>query len=590
MFNKTNASGSATPIRSTPPSGAQTPQARSTGASTSGSLRHESLTSRRGPSQSQPQTIPPRQPLALQEGDSFSLLSSPTRSESFHTPRSVIGDRWGASEPVTPNAGSFREESLRNEASTNASFRAMSELPEMDELVDIPLERFMRDSHRIDMPQLQEHDEPTVPEPQSWNAMLRQLGIGAMETGGAAMHRLGEVATAARTAVAESTTVQAVGSMLPSQRIMGAALGHALHQGASVFLTTFAREMMAESMKIAFRNSPPSMVMGMQIGVGTLNVGMAVMREKREARDPDTAARGFHAMTPAQWAACSDERRAQMRNTQQCMSRIVTLEQIAASGISVAISAHAMSVGDRETPADILAGDIKVLIYSFARDLIQAFFSMVGMRDETSGGVSGSHLNSAGLFYGLDNVVGNNAWSELPILGGDTAAARAVLLNEASSSSARNGAWREMAGASAIKAGINWAVETADWISVSQQEALQSDTVQQWAPRRTGTDYERVLDQTPARITAITAGNSIFNVLGYVNREGTRGQQDFFSNTLAGMLAGLQYAAIGGSWQAEGAVRQARREAEAEVRNEDRSAPQGGLRQRRPHPSGNAQV
>ncbi|MDA8444240.1 hypothetical protein [Paracidovorax valerianellae] len=591
MFNKTNASGSATPIRSTPPSGAQTPQARSTGASTSGSLRHESLTSRRGPSQSQPQTMSPRQPLASQEGDSLSLLSSPTRSESFNTPPVGLDIRWDASGPVTPNASSFRGGAAMAGASlANASFFTMGELPERDELVDIPLERFMRNSRRQDMPHLAEHEEPAVPEPQSWNAMLRQLGIGAMETGGAAMHRLGEVATAARTAVAESTTVQAVGSMLPSQRIMGAALGHGIHQAASVFGPTFLREMMAESMKVAFRTASPSMVLGMQLGVGLLNIGMAVMREQRESRDPDTAARGFHAMTAEQWAACSDGQQEALRQTQQRMSRLVTLEQIGASMASVGLSLYGTLTGNEGMAADVLAVDIKTLAYSFARDFIQASFSMVGTEGETSGGVSGSHLNSASLFYGLANVVGNEAWSELPILGGDTAAARAVLLDGASSSNARSAAWGEIAGASAIKAAINWAVETADWISVTQQEALQSDTVQQWSPRLTGTDYGRLLDQTPARITAITAGNAVYNVLGNVNRGGTPGQQDFVSNTLAGLLAGLQYAAIGGSWQAEGAVRQARREAEAEVRNEDRSAPQGGLRQRRPHPSGNAQV
>ncbi|WP_284412241.1 hypothetical protein [Acidovorax sp. SUPP3334] len=459
----------------------------------------------------------------------------------------------------------------------------------MNDLVDIPLDRFMRDSRRIDMPPLEESEAPVMPEAQSWNAMLRQLGSGALQTGGAALHRLGEAATAARTAVSESTTVQAVGSMLPSQRIMGAALGHGIHQAASVFVPTFVREMMAESMKVAFHTASPSMVLGMQLGVGLLNIGMAVMRERREARDPDAAARGFHAMTASQWAACSDDQKTTLRNTQKRMSRLVTLEQIAASMTSTGLSLHGTLTGNAVMAADALAVDIKTMAYSFARDFIQASFSMVGTEGETSGGVSGSHLNSASLFYGLANVVGNEAWSELPILGGDTAAARAVLLDGASSSGARSAAWGEIAGASAIKAAINWAVETADWTSVTQQEALQSDTVQQWNPRITGTDYGRLLDQTPARITAITAGNAVFNILGNVNRAGTPGQQDFVSNTLAGMLAGLQYAAIGGSWQAEGAVRAARREAEAEVLNAG-GVSQEGLRQRRTHPSGDAQA
>ncbi|WOI43486.1 hypothetical protein [Acidovorax sp. BLS4] len=588
MLNKTNASGSTTPIRPTLSPEPQMPQARSSGASISGRLQHASLTGRRGLSQAHPQTMPPRQ--MLQDGDSFSLLSSPTRSESFHTPLPGGSHRWDSSEPRTPNAGGFGEgAAIIGFSTANVSFRTRGEMPALEELVDIPLDRFLSASRRGDMPELQEHEEPAVHEPQSWNAMLRQLGIGAMQSGEAALHRLGDVATAARTAVSESTTAQAIGSMLPSQRVMGAGAGHAIHQAAGVYAPTFVREMMAESMKIAFRNTPPSMVLGMQVGMGLLNIGMAIMRERREARDPDTAARGFHAMTVEQWAACSEQEKTQLRQKQQRMSRIVTLEQIGASMVSAGLSLHGLITGKVGMAADVLAVDVKTLAYSFTRDFIQASFSMVGMRDETSGGVSGSHLNSASLFYGMANAVGNNAWSELPILGGDTSAARTVLLDAASSSSARSAAWGDIAGASAIKAAINWAVETADWISVTQQEALQSGTVQQWNPRLTGTDYGRLLDQTPARITAITAGNAIFNLLGNVSRGGTRGQQDFLSNSLAGILAGLQYAAIGGSWQAEGAVRAVRREAEAEALAAG-GAPQQVLRRRRPHPEGDAQA
>ncbi|GKS89244.1 hypothetical protein [Acidovorax sp. SUPP2539] len=586
MVDKTNASRPSSAISSPLPSRPQSPTARTSGAEVAARLQHEVLSSRRWAPGTRSETLPPRQSLARREGDSYSLLSSPTRSESFNSAASRLTP---LASPGPDGRGVLHLDSawgrsIHTEPGTaNASFRSMDGVPEHnEEFFEFPaFDVSGSESHSVDMPQPAAEDAPTVPIPeqQSWQALLRRLGVGAMETGNAALHRVGDAAVSARNAVSESTTAQAIGGLLPSQRIMGAVLGHGVHQAASVFVPTFVREMMAESMKVAFRTAPPSMVLGMQVGVGLLNIGLALVRTQREGRDPDTAARGFHAMTLDQWNQCPDDQKEELRQTQQRMSRIVTLEQIGASLASVGLSLQGMLTGDVAMPADVLAGDIKTVAYSFARDFIQASFSMVGTEAETSGGVSGSHMNSSSLFYGLANVVGNNAWSELPVLGGDTSGARAVLLDRASSSGARSGAWQEIAGASAIKAAINWAVETADWISVTQQEARQSDTVQQLNPRLTGTDYSRLLDQTPARITAITGAGSVFNVLGHLTQGWEPGQQNLLSNSLAGILAGLTYMPIGGSWQAAGAVRAAARDVPAEVCEQ----PQVGLRHRRPH-------
>ncbi|GKT01836.1 hypothetical protein AVKW3434_20625 [Acidovorax sp. SUPP3434] len=532
------------------------------------------------------ETLQPRQSLARREGDSYSLLSSPTRSESFNSAASRLTPlpSPGSDGRGVLHVDSARGRSIHTEPGTaNASFRSMDGVPEHnEEFFEFPAcDVFGRESHAVDMPQPAADGAPPVPEQQSWQALLRRLGVGAMETGNAALHRVGDAAVSARNAVSESATAQAIGGLLPSQRIMGAVLGHGVHQAASVFVPTFVREMMAESMKVAFRTAPPSMVLSMQVGVGLLNIGLALVRTQREGRDPDTAARGFHAMTLEQWDQCSNGQKEELRQMQQRMSRIVTLEQIGASLASVGLSLQGTLTGDVAMPADVLAGDIKMVAYSFARDFIQASFSMVGTETETSGGVSGRHMNSSSLFYGLANVVGNNAWSELPVLGGDTSGARAALLDRASSSGARNGAWQEISGASAIKAAINWAVETADWISVTQQEARQSDTVQQLNPRLTGTDYSRLLDQTPARITAITGAGSVFNVLGHLTQGWEPGQQNLLANSTAGILAGLTYMPIGGSWQAAGAVRAAAREADVPAGVCEQ--PQVGLRHRRPH-------
>lgn len=113
----------------------------------------------------------------------------------------------------------------------------------------------------------------------------------------------------------------------------------------------------------------------------------------------------------------------------------------------------------------------------------------------------------------------------------------------------------------AVNAALNVALETADWLSVTQHEADEAGTQQIWEPawKAKREDYERIMDHSVARTAAINS-NIAFGTA--VNMIGTwlglpPARSALLSNTLAGVAAGMQYKVIAGTWQAAAAVREA---------------------------------
>lgn len=103
--------------------------------------------------------------------------------------------------------------------------------------------------------------------------------------------------------------------------------GHLIHQTVAVGLPTFAREMLAAGVMHAMRNQPPEVAYGVQGAVGAVNLGLQVIREMRERRHPDEAARGFHSLSPEQWDAKTPAEQAALRQHTQKVSRAITVAQ-----------------------------------------------------------------------------------------------------------------------------------------------------------------------------------------------------------------------------------------------------------------------
>ncbi|WP_425525221.1 hypothetical protein [Xanthomonas hortorum] len=380
-------------------------------------------------------------------------------------------------------------------------------------------------------------------------ALAASIGTGAVR---GASTVLGPTASAVLAAARGIPEIKFDGQYL------GAALGHLVHQATSVGPTTFARELLGEGLFAALRQLPPEAVVAMQAVSGTLQMALHTLRANRESRNPDAAARGFHNLSLEQWDALSVDEQGAKRSEQQHYSDLVT--RFALGGIlsNIAVGAAGKASGQPEMAARLLASDLKIAAYAAARDTIQATFRMVGMGGPTNGGISGTHSTAAGRFYGMANVLTNLASNELA--SPDFAAARqrwAGLHSPFNKGQANDIIVRQ----SAVSAALNVCMETLDWLNVTQHEADEAGTQQFLDPAFKGKrhDYERVMDQSITRTAAINSnialGTAVNMIGAWVGL--SPAPSALLSNTVSGVVAGMQYKIIGATWQAEAAVREA---------------------------------
>lgn len=381
---------------------------------------------------------------------------------------------------------------------------------------------------------------------------------------------------------------EALSLMLPYKRVLGAVGGHLVHQSAAVGLPTFLREMMVESMVLSMRHMPPHQALALQVLVGMANVGLQVLRRHQEARNPDEAARGFHAMTREQWDALPEREKDKLRTEQDKHSRMVFNIQVAASLTHIGIGTYAVVSKDKdlaEMPVKLFANDFKAMVYAGMRDSIQASFSMVNTPESTHG-LIGTHLTASAAAYSMTTAVGNYAFTFLPPLVPKGALATSVLQGDSHEMS-RSEAWLTRAAVNTIKAAINTLVHTSDWSFMTQQEANQWGTTQHWEPKakfldREKHDYSRLLDNTPTRITLIAGSNAMSNLASLLMKDLSPEASTAVLNLMSGAYEGLIYKTIGNTWQAQAAVRAAASAAPARPATPPRLAIEGADPERGP--------
>lgn len=349
-------------------------------------------------------------------------------------------------------------------------------------------------------------------------------------------------------------------------RLIGAAAGHVIHQATATGATTFAREMLFEALYAGLRQLPRPAITAMQITTGVTTLGLHRLRQAREQRNPEVAARGFHNLSAAQWEALPHEEKQAKMAEQRLYSDAVTSLATASVITNVALGLGGPSMGQPDLGAQVLATDLKVMAYAAARDSIQAAFQMVGTAEDTNGGVSGAHLQAAGSFYAAANFVANYSFGAVPAglsearttlaaTFGDKEAQAALAAQHSPLSMGQ--ALGTVAHSSAVKATINTLLETSDWFHVTQQEANEAGTQQRWEPAVTGTDHRRVLDQSVTRTAVIGSNISLGNVLGIIaaKAHAPAWLSDLMSNGATAVWAGATYGTIARTWQAESAVR-----------------------------------
>ncbi|HEX7641433.1 MAG TPA: hypothetical protein VF472_04385 [Burkholderiaceae bacterium] len=354
-----------------------------------------------------------------------------------------------------------------------------------------------------------------------------------------------------------SSAVSGLGAMGLKPKFLGAVAGHTIHQAVAVGGPTFLREIMFEALFAALRQLPHEHVVALQVVSGTVSLGLHRLRQYREQRNPEAAARGFHNLSAEQWAALPPDEREKKMEEQRKYSDAVTTLATGAILTNISLGVAGPHIGKPELAAQLMATDTKVLAYAAMRDTIQASFSMVDTETPTNGGVSGAHMDASANFYAQANIVTNYAFDAfVPQALGD---ARLALAGEKSPLD-KHQAMDVVLHSSAVKATLNTLLETADWTNVTQEEAKEAGTEQKWSPSLGGgtrDKHMRVFDQSVARTAAINSNIAASNLLSVIGKQMKlpEAATTLLSNGGSGIMAGLSYKVIGGTWQAESAVR-----------------------------------
>ncbi|CTP82323.1 hypothetical protein A6R71_10495 [Xanthomonas translucens pv. arrhenatheri] len=304
----------------------------------------------------------------------------------------------------------------------------------------------------------------------------------------------------------------------------------------------------------ALRKLSPEAVIPLQVVAGSATMALHPLRQKREQRNPDAAARSFHNLRSRN-ALPLQQRDAKRQEQRRYWDAVSSLALASVAG-NMVMGAIAPSIGQPETAVRLLASDIEIAAYAVARDTVQAVYRMVGTAQETNGGVSGGHITSAGHFYSMANIIANNT-AEV-FVPADLAEARQSFAGLSTNVNSDDSIGI-MLRSSAIKATIDTLLETSDWINVTQEDAPQAGTRQQWDPAIKGRrqDAMRVLDQLIARTAAIDSNIALGNAIALIAEmaELSLPTALLLGNTVAGAAAGMQYKIVGATLQAEAAVR-----------------------------------
>lgn len=396
-----------------------------------------------------------------------------------------------------------------------------------------------------------------VPPPErNWRSVASAIVQGAGQVGALALKEL------ANTAQAVTPSRSALSGLA---RTMAPVAGHVIHQAVAVGLPTFAREMLAAGVMHGLRNAPPEVAFGLQGAVGTVNLAMQVIREVRERRHPDEAARGFHSLSQEQWDSKTPDEQAALRKHTQNVSRAITVAQVASSitNLSLMLQAHSEGPENRAAMLRPLATELKVGLYTTLRDAAQASFNMVGYddkRDHTHGLTGNAFASARATYAGAITTAEFASSAVMGTLVPGRGDAMTVLLG-ASNAMNPGDAWRTTAAAAGVSAVTNTLVEATDWFQRMHFELSQNAAPppQVLEPHITGHDLGRVLDQAQSRTALINGLNSALSVLGLTmaKAEVPPALQGVLGAAGLGTMVFLTDSPISGNWQAQKWVRMA---------------------------------
>ena len=457
-------------------------------------------------------------------------------------------------------------------------------IPEREEFQEITPYQAEEVEQTLPGPHYARADAMDFPSPcpeRSWQDVAKQLY--SFTIGG--LHRSKDLLSKATQTIGNGTRYSAqqlaacvplagFGAISIDSRFIGAVMGHTVHQGICVGVSTYVREMLGEFLLATLHHLPKNQLIAIQTFSGAMQIALQRFRQYREKRSPVSAARGFYNLSIAEWEALSADEKTEKIRSQQRHSDCVTLYNIASIMTNLALSTSSEALGNPSLPSYLVTWDAKVVAYCAVRDSLQGLFSMVSMDPPKKGigGFTSPHIDVSGNLYSLGNAVANTAISILQPK--ELSEARKLLASQHNQNEFAH-AFAIINKTAGIKSLISVILEIEDYTTVTQQIAKQSGVNQYWKPELKGSrqDMMRIFDQSIARLAVINSNISIAVAANAIATKLSLSDQavDGLTNLLPAAFLPLQYSTVGRTWMAEGTVRDELDRSRKEVSNTESS-------------------
>ena len=424
-------------------------------------------------------------------------------------------------------------------------------------------------------------DFPSPCPERSWQDVAKQLysfTVGGLDRSknllSKATQTIGNGARYSAQQLAASVPLAGLAAIPINSRFIGAVMGHTVHQGICVGVSTYVREMLGEFLLATLHHLPKNQLIAIQTFSGAIQIALQRLRQYREKRSPVSAARGFHNLSIEEWEALSAEEKTEKMRSQQRHSDCVTLYNIASIMTNLALSTGSEALGNPSLPSYLVTWDAKVVAYCAVRDSLQGLFSMVSMDPPKKGigGFTSPHIDVSGNLYSLGNAVANTAISILQPK--ELSEARQILASQHNQNEFAN-AFAIVNKTAGIKSLVCIMLEIEDFTAVTQQIAKQAGVNQYWKPELKGSrqDMMRIFDQSIARLAVINSNVSIAVAANAIATKLSLSDQavDGLTNLLPAALLPLQYSTVGRTWMAEATVRDELDHSRKEVSNPESS-------------------
>lgn len=350
---------------------------------------------------------------------------------------------------------------------------------------------------------------------------------------------------------------------LPSSTALGAYAGHSLQQLASCGIPTFAREVTMLNIYRLLANSKfakenPFAIVGMQSMVSMMAIlAHAKVRQPRMRRDQIAAVKGHFGMSDAQWDALPEAEKTKNMAIQRADSRRVTANQVIAESGFLTMSSLAAAAGDCTIPSQVLATQLRNIVYAGMRELIQASMKMVATRGPSTSGVNDNNMSAMATSYTLTSLLSTSAAN---IAVESIEQNREPRMPEDMDMSG----FGESAAIAAVRALFNTAVEVVDAALTKHYETSQVGGEQTFnvGDKLPMTDHDRLLDNSIARFSWNQLAGMINLAMSKVAESSNLAARSdsasvFLSATSTAAGFGLSYRNTNQTYQAHARVRSA---------------------------------